>query len=108
MFAGIYGAVFMFVATVGGGIAARLLKICMSDVWIAVISGVLSFMGSIYTAFVSTTLMMFLGNAFTSNTSSSSLAKCIINSEREKFWFWPSSVILAFRNYFDLPHRSYI
>ena len=96
MFAGIYGAVFMFVATVGGGIAARLLKICMSDVWIAVISGVLSFLGSIYTAFVSTTLMMFLGNAFTANTSSSPFTKCIINGEKEKFWFWSSSVLLAF------------
>ena len=64
MLAGIYGAVFFFVATVGGGIAARLLKICLSDVWIAVIAGVLSLMGSIYTAFVTTTLMMFFGNIF--------------------------------------------
>ena len=64
MFAGVYGAVFFFVATVGGGIGARLLKICLSDVWIAVIAGVLSFMGSIYTAFAKTTLMMFFGNIF--------------------------------------------
>ena len=102
MFAGIYGAVFMFVATVGGGIAARLLKICMSDVWIAVISGVLSFMGSIYTAFVSTTLMMFLGNS-----SSSSLVKCHKWGKREALVlveFCP----LTFRNYFDLPFLSYI
>lgn len=58
---GAYSAVFFFVATVGGGIAARLLKICLPDVWIALLSGVLSFAGSLYTAFVSTTVMMFLG-----------------------------------------------